>query len=254
MKLRRILESGRRPASNSLRDALLSALLLLPICGAANDPAAPLVGTFSIVALDPATGEIGVAVQSRIVAVGGIVPYARAGVGAVATQAYANVAYGPIALEAMSQGLSPRECIEGLVASDPLRAKRQFGILSASGETASHTGAECLDWAGGIAGPGYCVQGNILAGREVIEAMARAFEGTGGELSERLLAALDAGQEAGGDKRGMQSAALLVVREGWGYGGLNDRFRDLRVDEHPDPIVELRRVYQRHRELFPRPE
>ncbi len=247
----RILRSGRSPASDSL---LVAILLCLPANARADSPAAPNVGTFSIVAVDLDTGEIGVAVQSRIVAVGNIVPYAKAGVGAVATQAFANVAYGPIALEAMSQGLGPRECVEGLVDSDPLRAKRQTGIISAEGEAATYTGSDCLSWAGCLTGRGYCVQGNILAGREVIESMARAYEETEGELSERLLAALEAGQRAGGDKRGMQSAALLVVREGWGYGGLNDRFRDLRVDEHSDPIAELRRIYGKHCELFPRPE
>lgn len=239
-----------------LNESLLLAIASLVLSGippiSATPP--PGVATFSIVAVDPETGEIGVAVQSRIVAVGNIVPYARAGVGAVATQAFANVAYGPVALAALAEGMSPRDCIDGMISADPLRGKRQVGIISAKGETATYTGAGCMDWAGGLSGPGYCVQGNILAGRMVIEAMAATFEKTEGELSERLLAALQAGQEAGGDKRGMQSAALLVVREGWGYGGLNDRFRDLRVDEHPEPIAELRRIYLRHCELFPRPE
>lgn len=214
----------------------------------------PPTGTFSIVAVDPATGEIGIAVQSRIVAVGGIVPFAKAGVGAVATQAYANVRYGPVGLALLAEGLPPDECLRLLTSNDPLREARQAGIIDASGRPATWTGNECLDWAGGIVGKHFAVQGNILAGREVVAAMAAAFEKSEGVLAERLLAALKAGQAAGGDKRGMQSAALLVVREGWGYGGLNDRYRDLRVDEHDDPITELERVYHEHRRLFPRPE
>jgi len=213
----------------------------------------PPVATFSIVAADPETGEIGVAVQSRIVGVGSIVPWAKAGVGAVATQAYANVRYGPVGLVMLDLGSTPAQAIEMLIKADPMRDRRQVGIVSAGGEAATHTGEGCQDWAGGRIGDGYAVQGNILAGEGVVAAMAEAFEKTGGELAERLLAALDAGQAAGGDKRGRQSAALLVVREGWGYGGLNDRFRDIRVDEHEDPIVELRRVYEKHRALFPRP-
>ncbi len=214
----------------------------------------PPVGTFSIVAVDPATGEIGVAVQSRIVAVGGIVPFAKAGVGAVATQAYANVRYGPAGLALLAERIAPDECLRLLTASDPLRETRQAGIIDAAGRAATYTGNECLDWAGGLVGRHFAVQGNILAGREVVTAMAAAFEGSEGLLEDRLLAALEAGQAAGGDRRGMQSAALLVVREGWGYGGLNDRYRDLRVDEHADPIAELGRILQEHRRLFPRPE
>ncbi len=232
---------------------LLLATALAPAAGAlGTDP--PTVGTYSIIAFDPVTGEIGVAVQSRIVAVGGIVPFARAGVGAVATQAYANVRYGPVGLAGLAQGLAPEECLRILTGADPLRERRQVGIIDATGRAATYTGNECLDWAGGIVGKHFAVQGNILSGRGVVTAMAEAFERSDGELSERLLASLKAGQAAGGDKRGMQSAALLVVREGWGYGGLDDRYRDLRVDEHEDPIAELERVYRAHCRLFPQPE
>ena len=173
--------------------------------------------------------------------------------GGVATQAFANPRYGPIALALMGK-LSPEEALDVLQAHDPLREERQVGIVSANGEATTFTGEDCLDWAGGLTGKGYAVQGNILAGEEVVQDMARAFESAEGVLAQRLLAALEAGQAAGGDKRGRQSAALLVVREGWGYGGVNDRFRDVRVDDHPAPIQELRRVYRLHVGLFPRPD
>ena len=213
----------------------------------------PTVATFSIVAVDPATGEIGVAVQSKIVGVGSVVPFAKAGVGAVATQAYANVGYGPLGLMALEAGMKPDAVIDLLVDDDPLREMRQVAVIAADGTSANFTGRECMDWAGGITGENFAVQGNILTGEEVITAIAKAFQETEGVLAVRLLAALRAGQEAGGDARGKQSAALLIVREGWGYGGLNDRFRDIRVDEHETPIVELERVYWKHRALFPRP-
>lgn len=212
------------------------------------------MATFSIVAVDPATGEIGVAVQSKIVGVGSVVPFAKAGVGAVATQAYANVGYGPLGLMALEAGMTPEDVLELLTRDDPLREMRQVGVISADGTSANFTGRECLSWAGGITGVNFAVQGNILTGREVVESMAAAFETSEGVLAVRLIAALHAGQEAGGDSRGRQSAALLVVREGWGYGGLNDRFRDIRVDEHETPILELERVYWKHRALFGRPK
>ncbi len=214
----------------------------------------PPVATFSIVAVDRLTGEIGVAVQSKIVSVGSIVPYAKAGVGAVATQAMANPRFGPLGLLLMETGATPEQCIDFFKKGDPEIARRQVGLVSADGQRATFTGEGCSEWAGGKAGDGYVVQGNILAGEAVVTAMAEAFESTGGGLAERLLAALEAGQKAGGDRRGMQSAALLIVRENWGYGGLNDRFRDLRVEEHAEPIAELRRVYEAHCKLFPRPE
>ena len=205
-------------------------------------------------AVDPVTGEIGVAVQSKIVGVGSIVPFAKAGVGAVATQSFANTGYGPLGLLALQSDLDPDQTIKLLTENDPLHPSRQVGVISADGEAATFTGDDCHDWAGGLIGENYAVQGNILTGPEVVEAMAKAFEETEGVLAERLIASLAAGQEAGGDKRGRQSASLLIVREGWGYGGIDDRFRDVRVDDHATPVAELERVYRLHRELFPRPE
>ena len=229
---------------------LISALPLLLI---AKDPPPP-VATFSIVAVDPETGEIGVAVQSKIVGVGAIVPFAKAGVGAVATQAFANTGYGKLGLLALQSGLTPTQTLELLTRDDPLASSRQVGIVSADGKADSHTGKECHGWAGGITGENYAVQGNILEGEQVVKEMAAAFEKTEGVLAERLIASLKAGQEAGGDRRGRQSAALLIVRKGWGYGGVGDKLRDVRVDDHETPIEELEKVYQKHRALFPRPE
>lgn len=236
--------------------SLLASGIFLPWLVSASEKeerGTPPVATFSIVAVDEKSGEIGVAVQSKIVGVGAIVPFARAGVGAVATQSFANVRYGPVGLAMLEIGFTPEQAIDSLTRSDPAATNRQVGIVDATGRAAAFTGEDCNDWAGEHVGDGYAVQGNILAGEEVVKAMAESFEAAEGVLAERLLAALEAGQEAGGDKRGRQSAALLVVRENWGYGGLNDRFRDLRVDEHPEPIRELRRVYEAHRKLFPRP-
>ncbi len=220
---------------------------------APDDHHAPTVATFSIVAFDPDTGELGVAVQSRIPCVGAIVPFAKAGVGAIATQSYANTRYGPDGLALLASGKTPDEVVQLLTAADDDRAARQLGVIDAQGRAATFTGDNCLDWAGSKTGENYTVQGNILAGPAVVEEMGKAFEQTEGVLAVRLLAALDAGQAAGGDRRGMQSAALLIVREGWGYAGQNDRYRDLRVDDHTSPIKELRRVYQAHRKTFPRP-
>lgn len=215
--------------------------------------APPSVATFSIVATDPETGEIGIAVQSKIVSVGSIVPFARAGVGAVATQSYANVKYGPFGLYLLEESHTPDTVLSMLTQADPLRDHRQVGIIDSKGNASSFTGNDCTAWAGSVVGKHFAVQGNMLTGPEVVDAMARAFQETEGVLAERLLAVLESGQTAGGDKRGRQSAALIIVREGWGYGGMNDRFRDLRVDEHKTPIKELRRVYKAHRKLFPRP-
>ena len=217
------------------------------------DAQSPTVATFSIVAVDRKTGELGVAVQSKVPAVGAIVPFARAGVGAVATQAAANTRYGPAALKRLAAGEAPDAVVKALTGADPQAGRRQLAVINAKGRVASHTGDQCHAWAGGRTGDGYAVQGNILAGQEVVDAMAKAFEESAGPLADRLIAALAAGQEAGGDKRGRQSAALLVVREGWGYAGLSDRFRDLRVDDHPTPIAELRRVLKMHRQVFRRP-
>jgi uncharacterized Ntn-hydrolase superfamily protein len=209
-----------------------------------------VVATFSIVGFDPETGSLGVAVQSKFLAVGAIVPWARAGVGAVATQAMANFNYGPRGLELMGRGATARETVEALVSSDDEREHRQLGVVDAAGGVATFTGSECFEWAGDVTGEHYAALGNILVGRETVEAMAETFEDTPGELAGRLLAALDAGQRAGGDSRGKQSAALLVVREGGGYGGDNDRVVDLRVDDHPEPIRELIRLRGLHALYF----
>lgn len=198
--------------------------------------------TFSICAFDREAGELGIAVQSKFLAVGAVVPWARAGVGAIATQAHANTSYGPRGLELLASGLAPEAVVKQLVRDDPEREKRQLGIVDAEGRAATFTGAECFEWAGGVAGRGYCAQGNILGGRAVVDRLAHGFESAPGTLAERLVAALGDGQRAGGDRRGMQSAALLVVKEKGGYGGLNDRFIDLRVDDHERPIEELERL------------
>ena len=202
-----------------------------------------IVATFSIVGFDPETQELGIAVQSKFVAVGAVVPWAKAGVGAVATQSYANTSFGPEGLELMAAGRSAQETLDLLLAQDEGREKRQVGIVDAQGRAATFTGSECFDWAGGVTGPHYTAQGNILVSEATVQAMSSTFEQTEGCLAERLLAALDAGQAAGGDSRGKQSAALLVVREKGGYGGYTDRAVDLRVDDHPEPIKELMRVY-----------
>jgi len=234
-----------------MKHFLILALLLAAALYAEDKP--PTVATYSIVAYDPVTQELGVAVQSKIVAVGAVVPFAKAGVGAVATQAWANTTYGPRGLELLAAGETPDAALEKLVANDDQKNLRQIGIVNAKGASATFTGTECAAWASGVRGENYACQGNILAGEEVVKGMEKAFLETQGDLADRLLAALDAAQAAGGDKRGMQSAALLIVREGWGYGGLNDRYRDVRVDEHAEPLKELRRVYEAHVKLFPKP-
>jgi uncharacterized Ntn-hydrolase superfamily protein len=209
-----------------------------------------VVATFSIVGFDPETGSLGVAVQSKFLAVGAIVPWARAGVGAVATQAMANFNYGPRGLELMSRGKTAAETVEALISTDDEREHRQLGAVDAAGRAATFTGGECFEWAGGVTGEHYAAQGNILVGQETVEVMSKTFEYTPGDLAGRLLAALEAGQGAGGDSRGKQSAALLVVREGGGYGGDNDRIVDLRVDDHPEPIRELVRIRDLHTLYF----
>ncbi len=203
----------------------------------------PRPSTFSIVAFDPKTQDLGVAVESRFVAVGSVVPWAEAGVGAVATQSFANTAYGPRGLSLLRKGLHPKDAIQRLTAKDDMAAQRQVGVVDARGRAASFTGDECFEWAGHVVGRNYACQGNILAGEAVVKGMARAFESSEGDLPVRLLAALRAGQRAGGDKRGQQSAALVVVRAKGGYGGLNDRWIDVRVDDHPAPIDELTRIF-----------
>jgi len=204
------------------------------------------VATFSIIAFDPETGALGVAVQSRFLAVGSVVPWARAGVGAVATQALANFNYGPRGLQLLSRGKTAAETVEALISADEEREHRQLGVVDAAGRAANFTGGECFEWAGGVTGEHYAAQGNILVGWETVEALAKTFEDSPGDLAGRLLAALETGQAAGGDSRGKQSAALLVVREGGGYGGDNDRVVDLRVDDHPEPIRELLRIRDLH--------
>src|SRR3712207_6667027 len=191
------------------------------------------VATFSIVAFDPEVESLGVAVQSKFLAVGSVVPWARAGVGAVATQAMANFNYGPRGLDLMSCGMTAPETVEALISADDEREHRQLGVVDAEGHAATFTGSECFEWAGGVTGEHYAAQGNILAGRETVEAMAKTFEDTDADLAGRLLAALDAGQQAGGDLRGKQSAALLVVREGCGYGGGESRVFGLGGAAHP---------------------
>ncbi|MDZ4805499.1 MAG: DUF1028 domain-containing protein [Candidatus Eisenbacteria bacterium] len=225
--------------TRTIAAALLGSLCLSPSAAFSAKP----IATFSIVAWDSTTGDLGVAVQSKFFAVGAVVPWARAGVGAVATQSFGNTTFGPRGLEMLAAGRSPGETMEALLSDDAGRAQRQVGIVDAAGRAASFTGEGCMAWAGGKEGVHYAAQGNILAGPEVVAAMSRAFESTGGLLGDRLLAALDAGQAAGGDSRGMQSAALLVVRDKGGYGGFNDRWCDLRVDDAPNPFVELRRLY-----------
>ncbi len=201
-------------------------------------------GTFSIVARDAETGDLGVATQSKFIAVGAVVPWARAEVGAVATQAQANVSFGPKGLDRMGRGDAPADVVAALTEEDRQAPVRQVGMVDVRGRVAAFTGHDCLAWAGHIVGEGFCTLGNILGSEEVVRDMAAAFEETEADLPERLLAALEAGQRAGGDRRGQQSAALLVVRKGGGYGGFMDRYIDLRVDDHPTPISELGRVFQ----------
>lgn len=204
----------------------------------------PRPSTFSIVACDPKTSDLGVAVESRFVSVGSVVPFARAGLGAVATQSLANTSYGPRGLALLKKGTAPKDVLGKLVRGDREAAQRQVGIVDARGRAASFTGEKCMEWAGHVVGRTYACQGNILAGEDVVRSMARAYESTEGDLPVRLLAALHAGQEAGGDRRGQQSAALLVVRARGGYGGWNDRWVDLRVDDHLRPIDELARIFE----------
>jgi uncharacterized Ntn-hydrolase superfamily protein len=208
--------------------------------------APPAEATFSIVAYDSVTQELGVAVQSRAFSVGEAVPWAEAGVGAIATQASTNESFGPLGLELLRKGRRAPEVVRALIEADSGSAHRQLGIVDPRGGSAAHTGRSCSPWAGHRTGPGYSIQGNILAGEAVVAEMERAFLSTPGELSERLLAALDAGQAAGGDKRGMQSAALLVVRPSDKYAEYRWRYVDLRVEDSKEPIRELRRVFQIH--------
>jgi uncharacterized Ntn-hydrolase superfamily protein len=210
----------------------------------------PIVATFSVVGYDPETGDLGVAVQSKFFGVGSVVPWAKAGVGAVATQAFANTRYGPDGLALLEKGLSPEEVIKKLTKADPGRDFRQVGIVDARGRSAAFTGGKAQDWKGHITGTNFTCQGNILAGEDVVKRMSHAFEFTEGPLAERLLAALKGAQSAGGDKRGKQSAALLVVRKDGGYAGWNDRYIDIRVEDNEKPIEELERLLKLHRQFY----
>ena len=208
--------------------------------------------TFSIAAFDPTNGDLAVGVASRFLAVGAVVPYARAGVGAVATQAFANTRWGPRGLELLAAGSDPDEAIAQLKAEDVEAevVRRQVGIVDARGRSASFSGVDCTEWAGGQVGQHYACQGNILSGPEVVAALSATFETADGDLAQRVLAALCAAQAAGGDRRGQQSAALLVVREGAGFRGGNDRYIDIRVDDHPQPLDELSRLLELWRVTF----
>ena len=208
------------------------------------------VSTYSLVACDLDQGEWGVAVQSKFLAVGSVVPWAEPEAGAVATQSYANPRYGPDGLALLRQGLSAEEVVKRLTEADEGRDERQLGVVDAAGRGATFTGPGCHEWAGGRTGSGYAAQGNILVSGETVDALAETFEATDGSLAERLLASLAAGQAAGGDRRGQQSASLLVVRRDGGYAGLSDVVLDLRVDDHQTPIEELRRLYGLHDQLF----
>jgi len=206
-----------------------------------------LVSTFSIVAFDPSTKDLGVAVQSRYFSVGSVVPWAEAEVGAVATQSYVNVSYGPCGLQLLKEGLTVDEVIDRLTKDDKEKEYRQFGIIDSKGNANAFTGKKCLKWAGSKIGKNFVAQGNILAGKRVIQNMGRKFESTKGDLAEQLVAALEGGEAAGGDARGRQSAALLVVRKNFGRAGYGDKYIDLRVEDHSDPIAELKRLLNLHR-------
>jgi len=212
---------------------------------------AETVATYSICACDLAAGQWGVATQSKFLAVGSVVPWAAPHIGAIATQSYANPRYGPEGLELLREGYSAEEVVERLTAADGDRALRQLGIVDGEGRAATFTGEECHAWAGGRTGSGYAAQGNILVSGDTVDALAETFEATGGRpLAERLIDCLDAAEAAGGDSRGRQSAALLVVERDGGYASLSDTLVDLRVDDHPEPLVELRRIYRLHDLLF----
>jgi uncharacterized Ntn-hydrolase superfamily protein len=210
-----------------------------------------VVATYSIVACDLDAGQWGVAVQSKFLAVGSVVPWAEPHVGAIATQSYANPRYGPDGLALLREGGSAAEVVEALTAADEGRAERQVGIVDGHGHAATFTGDACHDWAGGRTGDGYAAQGNILVSEETVDGLAMTFEQNGHlSLAERLIECLAAAQAAGGDCRGQQSASLLVVEKDAGYANLSDLVVDLRVDDHERPIVELRRLYGLHNELF----
>jgi uncharacterized Ntn-hydrolase superfamily protein len=210
----------------------------------------PLIATYSIVACDLEAGQWGVGVQSKFLAVGSVVPWAEAHVGAVATQAWANPRYGPQGLDLLRQGMSAQEVVDQLTSADDGRDHRQLGVVDAEGRAATYTGKECLDWAGGRTGDGYAAQGNILVSAETVDAMAETFEQSTGPLAQRLIDCLAAAQAAGGDSRGQQSSALRVVQRDGGYAGMSDVVVELRVEDHELPVEELRRIYKLHDEIF----
>jgi uncharacterized Ntn-hydrolase superfamily protein len=210
-----------------------------------------IVATYSIAACDLDASEWGVAVQSKFLAVGSVVPWAEPGAGAIATQAYANPTYGPDGLAFLREGLAAKDVVQRLVGADEGRDHRQLGVVDRHGDAAAYTGSECMDWAGQRTGDGYAAQGNILAGANTVDALAATFEANAGQsLAARLLECLAAAQAAGGDRRGQQSAALLITRKNGGYGKLSDVAVDLRVDDHERPVDELRRLYKLHDQLF----
>lgn len=211
------------------------------------------IATFSLAARDQATGDMGVVVASKFLGVGAYVPTAVAGVGAVATQAFSNVTFGPRAIELLRTGKTPAECSQEFERTDAGIQQRQFGIVAADGQAVTFTGSQCHAWAGGKSGAGYAAQGNILTGPEVVDALVDTFLGSSRPFPERLVAALAAAEAAGGDSRGRQSAALLVVGHEKGYAGLNDRWIDLRVDDHPEPATELARLLELHRVYLDKP-
>lgn len=204
------------------------------------------LNTFSIVACDLKVQSWGVAVASKYLAVGAVVPFARASVGALATQCYSNMTYGEQGFSLMNSGASAEAALQALLDADPAREDRQVGLVDASGRAASFTGKHCDDWAGSIVGPQFAIQGNLLVGRDTLDVMVGVFETAQGELADRLCQALLAGDQAGGDRRGKQSAALVVAKPNGGYGGFTDRYLDLRVDDHPQPVAELARLLKLH--------
>ena len=214
------------------------------------NPPGPIVATYSIVACDLEAGQWGVATQSKFLAVGSVVPWAEPQVGAIATQAYANPRYGSEGLALLRDGLSAEQVLDRLTSADEGRDHRQLGVVDREGHSASFTGEECLEWAGGRTGPCYAAQGNILVSAATVDALAQTFEGSSGALADRLLDCLDAAQAAGGDRRGQQSAAILVVEQDGGYAKLSDVVVELRVEDHERPLEELRRLYRLHQALF----
>jgi uncharacterized Ntn-hydrolase superfamily protein len=213
--------------------------------------AEPLIATYSIVACDLEAQQWGVSVQSKFLSVGSVVPWAEPHIGAVATQAYANPRYGPNGLQLLREGLSAQEVVERLTGEDEGRDHRQVGIVDGEGNAATYTGRECMDWAGGRTGANYAAQGNILVSAETVDALAETFESSAGRpLADRLIDCLAAAQAAGGDSRGQQSSALLVVQPDGGYAGMSDVVVELRVEDHERPIEELRRIYTLHDEIF----